>query len=53
VEIWGGSSAPTADKTNKPDVIVELAQEGENCRFLNFRYPSENSDLLTILARKP
>jgi hypothetical protein len=53
VEIWSGSSAPTADKTSKPDVIVELVQEGGTCRFLNFRYPSENSDLLTILAQKP
>lgn len=50
VEVWRGSATEAAEKTGKPDVIAELAQENGRCRFLNFRYPDAGPDLLTMLA---
>jgi hypothetical protein len=50
VEMWRASPTDTAEKTGKPDVIAELAQEEGRWRFINFRYPLLGGDLLGALA---
>jgi hypothetical protein len=50
VEIWPSPADP-AEKTGKPDAVAELLRENGHWRFLNFRYPAQNTDLLGILAQ--
>ena len=47
VEVW---STPS-DTRIRPDVIAELSYQNGRWRFLNFRYPDENTDLVTVLMQ--
>ncbi|HUI82703.1 MAG TPA: hypothetical protein VL240_00685 [Candidatus Binatia bacterium] len=51
VEVWRASPRDTAAKSDQPDVVAELHQQNQQWRFLNFLYPSENTDLLTQLRQ--
>lgn len=51
VEVWRASPNDTAEKSDKPDVVAVLAQESGRWRFVNFKYPQLNSDLLGELAK--
>lgn len=51
VEVWDASAAGKTENTGKPNVIAELAGGNGRWRFLNFRYPDLNSDLLGVLAQ--
>jgi len=50
VEVWSASRNDAAEKSDKPDVVAVLAQESGRWRFVNFKYPQLNSDLLSELA---
>src|SRR5215472_899577 len=50
VEVWRASRNDNAAKSDKPDVVVVLAQQSGRWRFVNFKYPQLNSDLLSALA---
>jgi len=51
VEVWNAPSTAAAAKSEKPDVIADLALDRGHWRFLNFRYPDVNDDLVNVLAQ--
>jgi len=51
VEVWRDSPNDTAAKSNQPDVVAELATASGRWKFVNFRYPAVNADLLSTLER--
>jgi len=50
VEVWRASPSDTAEKSDKPDVVAEVVRQNGHWRFVNFRYPQLNADLLNVLA---
>ena len=39
----------SGEKSKNPDVIAEFVRQGDHWVFLNFHYPSEKTDLLSLL----
>src|SRR5690349_23671853 len=50
VEIWSTLRGHNSPKPTKPDVTAELSHQAGGWQFVNFRYPEDNTDLLSILA---
>lgn len=49
-EVWRDSRTDTSAKSQKPEVVAELAQRAGHWEFVNFYYPDVNADLMSILA---